>query len=53
MESRRAILLVLAAVLFCCWIGYAEKDASEGGKKIGLRDAFRAFWCILRYGLRD
>jgi glycosyltransferase involved in cell wall biosynthesis len=23
----------------------------EEGKKIGLRDAFTAFWCILRYGL--
>lgn len=25
----------------------------RSGKKIGLRDAFQAIWCILRYGLRD
>jgi len=25
----------------------------EEGKKIGIRDAFNALWCILRYGLAD
>jgi len=31
-------------------ISYSGRDYSEG-KKIGWRDAFRALWCILKYGL--
>ncbi|MEW6535212.1 MAG: glycosyltransferase family 2 protein [Candidatus Auribacterota bacterium] len=31
-------------------ISYAGRDYSEG-KKIGLKDAFRAFYCILKYNL--
>ena len=37
MKSRRAFVPVLAAMLFCCWIGYAESDVSAAGQKIGLR----------------
>lgn len=33
-------------------ITYSGRDYSEG-KKIGLRDAFRALWCVVRYGLAD
>lgn len=31
-------------------ISYSGRDYTEG-KKIGWKDAFRALWCILRYGL--
>lgn len=31
-------------------ISYAGRDYSEG-KKIGLKDAFRAFWCIMKYNI--
>jgi glycosyltransferase involved in cell wall biosynthesis len=31
-------------------ISYAGRTYAEG-KKIGIRDGFRALWCILRYGL--
>ncbi len=31
-------------------ISYSGRDYSEG-KKIGWKDAFRALWCILKYGL--
>jgi glycosyltransferase involved in cell wall biosynthesis len=30
-------------------VSYSGRDYSEG-KKIGLKDAFRAFWCIIKYG---
>lgn len=33
-------------------ITYSGRDYSEG-KKIGLRDAFRALWCVVRYGIAD
>ena len=33
-------------------IGYSGRTYEEG-KKIGLRDGFRALWCILRYNLYD
>lgn len=33
-------------------IGYAGRTYAEG-KKIGLRDAFKALWCILRYSWWD
>jgi len=33
-------------------IGYHGRDASEG-KKIGLKDAFNALWCIVRYSIAD
>lgn len=33
-------------------IGYQARSYDEG-KKIGLRDLFNAFYCIVRYGLRD
>ncbi len=33
-------------------ISYAGRDYAEG-KKIGVRDAFRALWCIVRYRLAD
>ncbi|HAN98000.1 MAG TPA: glycosyl transferase [Planctomycetaceae bacterium] len=33
-------------------IAYRKRSYAEG-KKIGLRDAFRAFWCIVRYRLKD
>lgn len=33
-------------------ISYHSRGYEEG-KKIGLRDAFNAFYCIVRYGLRD
>lgn len=31
-------------------ISYAGRTYAEG-KKIGMKDGFRALWCILRYGL--
>ncbi|MCA9269474.1 MAG: glycosyltransferase family 2 protein [Planctomycetales bacterium] len=33
-------------------VSYDARDFDEG-KKIGLRDAFNALWCILRYGWSD
>ena len=33
-------------------IGYQARGYAEG-KKIGLKDAFNAFWCIARYALAD
>ncbi len=33
-------------------ISYAGRDYSEG-KKIGLKDAFRAFYCIIKYAFGD
>ena len=33
-------------------ISYSGRDYSEG-KKIGWRDAFRAFYCIIKYALID
>jgi glycosyltransferase involved in cell wall biosynthesis len=33
-------------------ISYSGRDHSQG-KKIGLRDAFRALWCIVRYRVAD
>lgn len=33
-------------------VGYHARNWDDG-KKIGVRDAFNAFWCILRYGLMD
>jgi glycosyltransferase involved in cell wall biosynthesis len=35
-----------------CPIGYDRRTYAQG-KKIGLRDAFRAVWCMGRYGWRD
>ena len=31
-------------------ISYFGRSYSDG-KKIGLKDAFKAFWCILKYGI--
>lgn len=33
-------------------ISYSGRDYSEG-KKIGIKDAFNAFWCVVRYWLAD
>jgi glycosyltransferase involved in cell wall biosynthesis len=33
-------------------IGYQARSYEEG-KKIGIKDLFNAFYCIIRYGLRD
>jgi hypothetical protein len=33
-------------------VSYNARDFDEG-KKIGLRDAFNALWCIVRYGWAD
>ncbi|MBL8827211.1 MAG: glycosyltransferase family 2 protein [Planctomycetaceae bacterium] len=33
-------------------IAYDSRDISEG-KKIGLKDAFNALWCIVRYSIAD
>jgi hypothetical protein len=33
-------------------ISYSGRTYEEG-KKIGLKDAFQAVWCIVRYGLAD
>jgi hypothetical protein len=33
-------------------VGYHARNWDDG-KKIGVRDAFSAFWCILRYGWMD
>lgn len=33
-------------------VSYSGRDYSEG-KKIGLKDAFRALWCIIRYRFAD
>lgn len=33
-------------------IAYDSRDVSEG-KKIGLKDAFNALWCIFRYSIAD
>ena len=33
-------------------ISYTSRNY-QNGKKIGLKDAFRAFWCIIRYRLAD
>ncbi len=32
-------------------VSYAGRDYAEG-KKIGLRDALRAVWCVVKYGRR-
>jgi glycosyltransferase involved in cell wall biosynthesis len=44
----------IAAMGYRVWetsIRYEGRDYTEG-KKIGLKDAFRALWCILKYNLR-
>jgi hypothetical protein len=33
-------------------ISYSGRTYEEG-KKIGLKDAFQALWCIVRYGIAD
>lgn len=44
--ARRGYTIMETPISYCAR-GYAD------GKKIGVRDAFNAFYCIIRYGLMD